>query len=174
VTDNPNRALGAAAFAFACATGFGSAVAIRDDVTGEPLHIRVPLSVPSAVLVGWGAGVAAPWPMPAAALWASRFSRREGGPGPALICSGLGIGCIVGTLIEPVTYRRASWTRATRAAILLNVTASVALAVTGIRQVKRLGGVHASLGGHNELKLNIATTSALIRRSSVPSVISHG
>ena len=34
------------------------------------------------------------------------------------------------------------------------MTASVALAATGLRHVKRLGGVDASLGGHNELELN--------------------
>jgi hypothetical protein len=55
----------------------------------------------------------------------------------------VGIGCILGTLIEPVTYRRWSWSRATRTAILLNVAASVALAATGLRQVKRLGTVEA-------------------------------
>ena len=57
------------------------------------------------------------------------------------------MGCIFGTLIEPVTYRRESWTRATRTAILLNVMASVALATTGFRHLRRLGGVDASLGG---------------------------
>jgi hypothetical protein len=143
VIDDRDRALAAAALAFACATGFGSAVAIRDEVPGEPFHIRVPLSVPWAVLIGWGAGVAAPWPMPVAALWAARSDHGEGGIGPALICSGVGIGCILGTLIEPVTYRRWSWSRATRTAILLNVAASIALAATGLRQVKRLGTVEA-------------------------------
>jgi hypothetical protein len=144
VIENPDRALRTAALAFACAAGFGSAVAIRDRVPGEPLGIRIPLSVPLGLLAGWGAGVAAPWPMPVAALLAAaRSSGREGAVGPALVCSGLGVGCIVGTLIEPCTYRPRSWTRATRTAILLNVAASVALAAAGLRLLKRPGTVGA-------------------------------
>ena len=64
----PDRALLAAAIAFAGAAGLGSAVAIRDQLPGEPLGIGIPLSVPAGLLAGWGAGVAAPWPMPVAAV----------------------------------------------------------------------------------------------------------
>ncbi|HXR23475.1 MAG TPA: hypothetical protein VN786_13040 [Acidimicrobiales bacterium] len=135
--DNTERALRAAAVGFACAAAFGAAVAIRDDLPGEPLGIRVPLTVPTGLLVGWGAAVAAPWPMPVAALMAaSRASGRHGDAGPALVCAGLGIAGIVGILIEPLTYKPKSWTATTRAAVLVHVAASVALAATGLRRWK--------------------------------------
>src|SRR4029077_20234686 len=70
------RRLQLAAWAFAAATIFGSAVSIRNRLPGEPLGIRVPLSIPAGLLVGWGAGVAAPWPMPAAAGIAAGRSPR--------------------------------------------------------------------------------------------------
>lgn len=79
--------------------------------TGEPFGIAIPLTVPSGIVVGWGAGVAAPWPMPLAALIAGTTAgRAEGSPAPGYISAGLGIACIAGTFIEPVTYRRWSWT----------------------------------------------------------------
>src|SRR5271165_2925453 len=110
-TDSRARALRAAAVGFACATAFNSAVAIRDELPGEPLGIRVPLTVPMALVVGWGAAVAAPWPMPVAALIAAiraRDPERQGRP--ALVCTGLGIAGIVGILIEPVTHNPKAWT----------------------------------------------------------------
>jgi hypothetical protein len=51
VATGPDRALLAASIAFAAAAGLGSAVAIRDDLPGEPLGITVPLSVPAGL--GW-------------------------------------------------------------------------------------------------------------------------
>jgi hypothetical protein len=66
-----DRAPLATSLAFAGAAVLGSVVAIREDLPGQPCGISVPLSVPAGLLVGWGAGVAAPWPMPAAAVIAA-------------------------------------------------------------------------------------------------------
>ena len=47
---DPDRALLAASLAFAGAAVVGSAVAIRDELPGQPCGISVPLSVPAGVL----------------------------------------------------------------------------------------------------------------------------
>jgi hypothetical protein len=134
VRRNPDRALLGASIAFAAAAVLGSVVAIRDQIPGEPFGLRVPLSVPAGLLAGWGAGVAAPWPMPVAALLAAATARR-GHPTvrPGAVCAGIGLGCIVGTLCEPVTRRPGSWSPATGLAIGVNVAAAVALIGTGLR-----------------------------------------
>ena len=115
-----------AAWAFAAADLLGSAVAIREDVPGEPLGLGLPVSVRTGVLVGWGAGVAAPWPMPVAALVAA----ARPGPRSHLVTAGLGYLCIAGTLVEPVTYglrRRSPWVYV---AIATNLAASVGLVLS--------------------------------------------
>lgn len=119
------RQLQLAAVAFAGATLLGSVVSIRDNVRGEPLGIRLPLSIPTALLAGWGGGVAAPWPMAAAAVVAA--TRPASPRTRALICAGIGAACIAGTLAEPVTRRPRTWTAGMRLAILANMAASVAM-----------------------------------------------
>ena len=135
-----DRALTAAAVGFACTTAFTTAVAIRDDLPGRPLGTGVRLSVPTGILVGWGAAVAAPWPMPLAALIAAARARRpEAGSAPALVCAGVGIAGIVGLLIEPNTYNRGAWSGANRAAVAAGAAACGALATAGLlswRQVR--------------------------------------
>jgi drug/metabolite transporter (DMT)-like permease len=134
VRTNPDRALLSASLAFAGAAVLGSAVAIRDQLPGQPLGVRVPLSVPAGLLAGWGAGVAAPWPMPVAAVMAAATARRrEPSARPGAVCAGIGLGCIVGTIIEPVTRRPRSWSRAAGLAIGFNVAASTALMGAGLR-----------------------------------------
>ena len=131
---NPDRALLSASLAFAGAAVLGSAVAIRDQLPGQPLGVSVPLSVPAGLLAGWGAGVAAPWPMPAAAVMAAASARRrEPGARPGAVCAGIGLGCVIGTLVEPVTRRPRSWSPATGLAIGVNVAASTALIAAGLR-----------------------------------------
>ena len=134
VDTGPDRALLAASVAFAAAAVLGSAVAIRDELPGEPLGIIVPLSVPAGLIAGWGAAVAAPWPMPAAALIAAAHAQRAGTcAGSGALCAGIGLGCIAGTLVEPVTRRPRTWSPLTRLAITANIAASAALVVTGWR-----------------------------------------
>ena len=131
---DPDRALLAASLAFAGAAVLGSAVAIREDLPGQPCGISIPLSVPAGLLVGWGAGVAAPWPMPAAAvIAAARSQRTQPHALTGAVCAGIGICCVLGTVIEPVTRRPRSSSPATRLAIASNIAASAALTVTGLR-----------------------------------------
>jgi hypothetical protein len=107
VGTDPDRALLIASIAFAGAAGVGSAAAMRDQLPGQPLGISVPLSVPAGLAAGWGAGVAAPWPMPVAAVAMAAKAQRTG-PGAlaGAVCATVGIGGILGTVIEPVTRRR--------------------------------------------------------------------
>ena len=111
-------------------------VAVRELLPGEPCGISVPLSVPAGLLAGWGAGVAAPWPMPlAAVVAAARSQRTQPRAVTGAVCAGLGIGCIIGTAVEPVTRRPRTWSPATRCAIALNVAASAALIIAGGRHL---------------------------------------
>jgi len=132
VEANADRVLLGASLAFAGATVLGSAVAIRDQLPGEPLGMSVPLSVPVGVLAGWGAGIAAPWPMPVGAVIAAAPAQREPDAFPGTVCAVIGLGCIFGTLIEPVTRRPRSWSPAAGLAIGLNVAASAALIAAGL------------------------------------------
>ena len=127
-------ALLGASLVFAGATAWGSAVAIRDHLPGRPLGITVPLSVPAGLVAGWGAGVAAPWPMPVAAIAAAAAARhRAPSPRPGAVCAMIGAGCILGSLIEPVTQQTGSWSRATALAIGFNIAASAGLIAAGLR-----------------------------------------
>ena len=82
-----------------------------------------------------GAGVAAPWPMPVAAVVAAATPGANGRRrDPARSARGsAGLGCIVGTLSEPVTRRPESWPPTTGLAIGINVAAAAALIGTGLR-----------------------------------------
>jgi hypothetical protein len=141
VTAHPDRALLLAATAFAGATAVGSVVAIRDHLPGEPFGVTIPLSVPAGLLAGWGAAVAAPWPMPATAAAAAARAQRTG-PSVAAgaVCAAIGLGCVVGTLAEPVTRHRAAWSPATRLAITGNLAASAALIWAGWRHAAAARG----------------------------------
>jgi hypothetical protein len=129
--DSEGALLGAS-LAFAGAAALGSVVAVRDQLPGEPLGMSIPMSVPAGLLAGWGAAVAAPWPMPVAAVMtAMRAQSREPSTRPGAVCVAIGLGCIAGTLVEPVTRRPRSWSPATRLAITVNLVASVVLAGAG-------------------------------------------
>jgi hypothetical protein len=133
---DPDRSLFFASIAFAGAACLGSAVAIRDQLPGQPLGVGIPLSVPAGVLAGWGAGVAAPWPMPVTALIAAATAQRTGPSALAgAVCAGIGAGCVLGTVIEPVTWRPHSWSSMTTLAIIANTAASVALTTAGWRHL---------------------------------------
>jgi hypothetical protein len=129
---DPDRALLGASFGFAGAAVLGSVVAICDELPGRPLGVSIPLSVPAGLAAGWGAAVAAPWPMPAAAVMTAVTARHRGPSArPGAVCAVIGLGCIVGTLLEPVTRRPRSWSPATRLAIGVNLGASAALIGAG-------------------------------------------
>ncbi len=134
--NGPDRALRIAALGFAVATGYNSVVAVREDLPGEPLGIRIPLSVAAGILAGWGAAVAAPWPMPVVALVAAARAERDGAVRPALVCLGLGVAGIVGILIERNTYDAKCWTPATRRAVVAHVASCTSLVGAGILHVR--------------------------------------
>jgi hypothetical protein len=71
---DPDRALLAASLAFAAAAVAGSAVAIRDELPGQPCGISVPLSVPAGLLAA-GEPV-----LPHRGRCLSRRSSRRQGP----------------------------------------------------------------------------------------------
>ena len=132
----------AAALAYAGAAAISSLVAVRDDVPGEPLGIGVPLPVPTALAVGWGAGIAPPWVMPAAAVLASH--RAAGGRARAAgIAGAIGGASIAGHLIEPVTWRPRSWSASTAASIALTMTASAGLAAAGLSRYRTIRAAEA-------------------------------
>lgn len=125
-------ALRAAALGFACVTGHNSLLAVREQLPGEPFGITVPLSVLTGSLVGWGSAIAAPWPMPAAALLvAFRKTPGNGRMKPALVSAGIGVVGIVGILTEPNTYKAQSWAPETRRAVGAHIVASAVLAGVG-------------------------------------------
>jgi hypothetical protein len=129
-------ALLASALAFAAAAGLGSAAAIRDQLPGRPLGVSVPLSVPAGLLAGWGAGTAAPWPMPVTAVIAAVRAQRASGQGREdVLCAVLGAGCIIGTAVEPVTWRWRSLSLLTRVAITANLALSAALVAISLRHL---------------------------------------
>jgi len=96
--------------------------------------VSIPLPVPAGLLVGWGAGVGIPWPMPLAGLVAALPTGRTPLRGvPGIVCMTLGLGCIGGTIVEPVTYRPESWAPDVRAAVVLNIVSAIVLAAAGRR-----------------------------------------
>jgi hypothetical protein len=130
---DPGCALLSASLAFAGAAVLGSVVALRDQLPGEPLGVSIPLSVPAGLLAGWGAAVAAPWPMPVGAVMTAAAARHQDPSGrPGAVCAAIGLGCIVGTAAEPVTRRPRSWSPATRLAIGVNLATSAALVAAGM------------------------------------------
>lgn len=132
-----NTVLCVAAWGFAGAVGFGSAVAIREQLPAEALGLKLPLSVPAGLILAWGAGIAAPWPMPLAAILTARKAGRPSATlWPARLCTGIGIAAILGQLVEPVMRRRESWTPGVRVALLLNFGTSAGLAAAGLRHIR--------------------------------------
>jgi hypothetical protein len=96
----------------------GARVALRHDLIGEPLRMRMPTSVPTpAVLVGWGTAVSAPWFMDAVLVAALSGKHRD----RALTAArALGALRVAGVLVEPATWgrRRPRWAMGLSAAHL--------------------------------------------------------
>ena len=122
--------LSVAALAYAGAATVASVVSVRHDVPGRPFGISAGMDVPAALAVGWGSGIAPPWPMPAAALVAASRA-RWGHRRAAALAATIGACSIVGHAIEPVTWRRREWTPLGVAAATTVLAASVALVVAG-------------------------------------------
>jgi len=72
--------------------------------------------------------------MPLAAVIAAVRSRRaEPSALAGAVCAGIGIGCVLGTAVEPVTRLPRGWSPAVRLAIVVNLAASATLIVAGAR-----------------------------------------
>ena len=123
-----------ASAAVAAATGFGSVVSFVKNVPGEPLGIKMKLTVADSLKVGLGTGLAAPWPMPVVALSAAIAGWwRDRVGGPARIGQTVGMMLVLGSLVEPVTWGRRSRSPIIWAAVAANLVAGATLALAGRR-----------------------------------------
>jgi hypothetical protein len=131
----PARGVRWAAVAFALTSVYTTVVSARERLPGRPLGIGVPLSVPAGLLLGWGSAIAAPWPMPAAALVAARRAdSQDADPRrPALVCGCIGVAGILGLLMEPNTFDARAHSRANRLGIAAGFATTGALALAGLR-----------------------------------------
>jgi hypothetical protein len=125
----------AAAGLFAICSALGAAVALREDIPGEPLGIRVPGSVAAHLATGWGSALSAPAPMQVAVL-AAAFLARPGLAWPRRTLTGIGVAGFAGMLVEPVTWGRRSRSRAVAAMVPLNLASAAALIWAGRTMVK--------------------------------------
>lgn len=122
----------AASALFTATAAYGAVVGVREDVPGEPLGWRPPGRVATHVAVGLGCGTMAPWPMPVATTVAAVTA----GSSPvrsARTCMAVGATCLVGTLVEPVTWGRRSTSTATSRTTALHLLSGVALVLAGRR-----------------------------------------
>lgn len=126
----------AAAGLFVGCSALGAAIALRQDIPGEPLGVRVPGSVAVHLACGWGSALSAPAPMQAAAL-AAAFFAKPGVLWPARTLTGLGVAALAGILAEPVTWGRRPRSRAVAAMLPLELACAVALIWAGRRTVKQ-------------------------------------
>jgi hypothetical protein len=124
----------AASVLFSATTAYGAVVAVREDLPDEPFGWRPPGKVSTHELLGLGSGAMAPWPMPVAAVIAA-LKERPGSTVPAQVSIGIGSACLVGTVVEPVTWGRRSTSRATTITTALNLLSGTALVLAGRRAV---------------------------------------
>ena len=125
------KALLAAASLSAASTAVTTAVSLRHpDLPDEPLGLRFPGDVRVHLALGLGSGVAAPWPMPLAALVAA-LKDDEHRAGPARTCAAIGATMLVGTVAEPASWGFRPRSNAARATVALNLLSGSALFLAG-------------------------------------------
>ena len=124
----------AASALFSATTAYGAGVGGREDLPEEPFGWRPPGEVSTLQAIGLGSGAMAPWPMPVAAVIAA-LTVRPGSTLPAQVCLGIGAACLVGTVVEPVTWGRRSTSRATTITTALYLLSGSALVLAGRRAV---------------------------------------
>jgi hypothetical protein len=156
-----DRGLVAAAAGLAGATAFGAYVSVREDISGEPLGLRLPGHVPVNLRLGLGSGLSAPWPMPVAAIVAALQS-RPGQTWPRRVCAAVGAGVLGGTMVEPVTWGRRSRGPLVSAAVALNLISGSALILTGYGSRNETN----ARSGRQRWNVGAATASAAIRSIS--------
>jgi hypothetical protein len=124
----------AASALFSATTAYGAVVGVRENLPDEPFGWRPPGKVSTYQAIGLGSGAMAPWPMPVAAVIAA-LKARPGSTLPAQVCLGIGSACLVGTVVEPVTWGRRSTSRATTITTALYLLSGTALVLSGRRAV---------------------------------------
>jgi hypothetical protein len=124
-------ALLASAALFAATTAVATAVSARHpDLPDEPLGLRFPGNVRVHLALGLGSGVAAPWPMPVAALVAAAMDAPSR-VGPARTCAAIGATVLVGTLLEPTSWGLRPRSDAVRLTAALHLLCGSALFLAG-------------------------------------------
>ena len=123
-----------AATLFAGTAAYGAVVGAREEVAGEPFGWRLPGRVAVHQAWGYGSGTMAPWPMPVAAVIAALRSGPESDL-PARVCLGIGSVCLMGTVVEPVTWGLRSTSTATTLTTALHLFSGAALVMAGRRAV---------------------------------------
>lgn len=128
--------LGPAA-SFMTSTVYTTALAATEpDLPGEPFGLRVPGRVRTHLALGLGSAIAAPWPMPAIAMWAA----MRGDPGStwaARTTTTIGIGMLGGILSEPATWGR----RPTPPMHRVNVALGLAIGAAWCRSAPTASGI---------------------------------
>jgi hypothetical protein len=124
----------AASALFSATTAYGAGVAVRENLPDERLGWRLPGKVSTHQMLGLGSGAMAPWPMPVAALIAA-LTAPPGSTLPAQVCLGIGSACLVGTVVEPVSWGRRSTSRMTIITTVLYLLSGTAFVRAGRRAV---------------------------------------
>lgn len=125
--------MGAAAL-FIASTVWGAAVSLREHVVGEPLGWRAPGTVATHLVVGWGSGLSAPWPMVATVLVDAAWHSpgRPAGRWSAVV----GAALIAGVLVEPATWGRRAHSPLIASTVIANVSTGVLLILAGRRAAR--------------------------------------
>lgn len=122
---------------FLTSTVWTTAVAAtRPDLPGEPFGVRVPGPVRTHLALGLGSAIAAPWPMPAIAMWAA----VRGDPASTLAArttTAIGLGVVVGILSEPATWGRRPTPPTQRANVALGLAVGAAMASAGAYRLRQ-------------------------------------
>ena len=111
---------------FAVSTALSSALAVREQIRGEPFGLQVPGGVKTHLALGLGAGIAAPWPMPVAANWAAWRDAPDHGDRPRTVAV-VGAMLLAGVLMEPVSWGRRPASRLAKATVPLHLALGAAM-----------------------------------------------
>jgi hypothetical protein len=123
------RLLGAVAL-FVASTAWGAVVSVRENVVGEPLGWRAPGPVATHLLIGWGSGLSAPWPMAAIVL---ANIRKDPERQVGRWCGVIGVALLAGVAVEPVTWGRRARSPLIASTVIANLLAGALLILTARR-----------------------------------------
>lgn len=131
-----DTAMVGAASVFAATVAVSTAVSLRHpECPDEPFGLRFPGRVPVHLAMGLGSGVAAPWPMPIAALLAG-LRAEPGANGAAKTCAALGATVLATSVMEPASWGLRTSSSAVRATFWLHLLSGAALFWAGTRRLR--------------------------------------